>query len=65
MAVPTLLVAQTRTRDDWSAIKSSGFAVPAGEVLRSLHAALAMDQSPAPQGESVRRATRAALARMR
>ena len=37
----------------------------ATQVLRSLHAALAMEQSPTAQGESVRRATLAALARMR
>ncbi len=37
----------------------------AAQVLRSLHAALAMEQSPTAQGESVRRATLATLARMR
>ena len=37
----------------------------AAQVLRSLHAALAMEQSPTPQGEGVRRATLEALARMR
>ena len=37
----------------------------AAQVLRSLHAALAMEQTPTPQGELVRRATLAALARMR
>lgn len=37
----------------------------ARQVLRSLHAALSMDQTPTPQGESTRRAALAALARMR
>ncbi len=37
----------------------------AAQVLRSLHAALAMEPSPTPQGERVRRATLEALARMR
>lgn len=37
----------------------------ATQLLRGLHAALAMDQAPTPQGESVRRAALAALARMR
>lgn len=37
----------------------------ATQVLRSLYAALAMEQSPTPQGESVRRTTLAALARLR
>lgn len=37
----------------------------ARQVLRGLHAALAMDQNPTPKGEFARRASLAALARMR
>ncbi len=37
----------------------------AKQVLRSLHAALAMDRSPTPQGDAVRAAVLTALARMR
>jgi hypothetical protein len=37
----------------------------ARQVLRSLHAALSMDQNPTPQGEFARRASLAALVRMR
>ena len=63
-----------RWEDDHKALWSNGPQVDparfvplenAKQVLRSLHAALAMDRAPTPHGEAVRTAVLATLARMR